>query len=359
MTKNSEQERQELVAAIEGNRYAKSNKKNTSSITAVVVLAMFMMIVMSLFSMIKKSGGSEAAFAILIMLGMFFGFIGIIVLAVALASKSRGMKLNSLTSQQRWLILNGEKIEAHVESIDRSGNLRTITCTANYQGQNMRFVSPAFDVEPIPFEERKIDVFVNPQAPNQYFVNVFSHLPFVGENRLNDRSEMKCESPANATKLAANNSAAVVIVAVIMIPMALFLIVAGFFAAAAGGGFVALLMILGMPALFIYAIAKVAESARTVKAVLAKGYYIEAKGERFWVTSSKNSKTYHLTSRYIEPGTKQMHEFHTTGPSSMRNLVGTRVRVYINPDDLTQFYCDTKTSLAELGFTTSKYTSKQ
>ena len=105
-----------------------------------------------------------------------------------------------------------------------------------------------------------------------------------------------------------------------------------------------------MVALLVYAIYK---TNKRQKDLVESGYYIPATALKFWVTENKNSKTYHLSARYIEPSTKIVHEFQTAGPETMRNLVDTKVNVYINPDNTKEYYMDVHDALKRLGFTAS------
>jgi hypothetical protein len=213
-------------------------------------------------------------------------------------------------------------------------------------------VSPAINVEPIPSGERKIPVFINPQNPNQYLINIYSRLPIVSGNVLEDRSELQVDlnfkNPSQASTVAL-----VVVICVIFVPFGLF----GFLGSLVGmfegepTAFIIGLVPLGILALMIWGVVSM---AKRNKNALSNGCYIPATAQKFWVTHSKNSTTYHLSARYIEPSTKKVHDFHTTGSSSMRSLVGTTVNTFINPDNTKEYYMDVKGALARLGFTTSR-----
>ena len=362
MTKKDEQQRQQLVDDIVNGRYANHKSGNSSEGVIVGVFFVFALILMvfTMFRTLMSGAGrsnSEAMTSIMGLIGVIGVFVFFMVVIVALSARSQGMKLNSLTEAQRWLILNGDKIEADVDSIDKNGRLFSIACKANYQGQDMQFRSPAFDVEPIPFEERKITVYINPEAPNHYFIDIFSHLPYVGENFLTDRSEMKCE-PGRVYK-GKDGEVIVILMLLFIAPVALFFMTLGIQLMASKHALIGFFVMAIMPLFAGLVIWKLLQAVHDKKRVLANGYYILAKGDRFWVTHSKNSTTNHLSVRYIEPSTKQVHSFRTTGPSSMRQLVGASVRVYIDPLDLSRYYCDIDTSLRELGFTTSQTRTKE
>jgi len=117
---------------------------------------------------------------------------------------------------------------------------------------------------------------------------------------------------------------------------------------------IAYIMAIMCPIIAALAIFGMVEYAKRNKSIAEKGYYIPATAQRFWVTRSKNSTTYHQSARYIEPSTKEVHEFHTTGPRMMKELVGTKVNTFINPDNTREYFMDTQSALRKLGFTTSR-----
>ena len=346
------EERQTLVANIESGQYKKVAPKKSGPGIVVAITCIVTMLIM-LFSMIKALDGSTgAALNVTGFLVIFFVFIFLLVFVATVASGSRGADLSKLTSLQRWLIMDGEAIEADLDAIDQNGNLFTLRASADYKGQRLSFASPAIGVRPIPFDERKITVYINPENPSQYLVDFYSHLPLMGDDILRDRSEMKCEP---LRRKGTGDAAVVLIICAIMFgSIALSIIFLGLAFIGGGHGILALFWGLGMPVFMCVLIAAFAKRVKDQKNVTERGFYVLATGTRFWVTKSKNSTTYHLASRYIEPSTKRMHEFRTTGPSSMRNLQGAKVRVYINPDNLAEYYVDVQTSLHELGFTTSR-----
>lgn len=348
MGKKDEAQRQELVTAIEGGRY--KSGQNTGKIVLITLIVTFTFIFL-VTSGVSLAAGNKSQFGALALL-FFFMYMPVVLLAVAL-SLNKGADLGKLSSLQRWLILNGDKIEADLDAIDQKGSLYIISCIAECGGQKYRFVSPSISVRPIPFEERKISVYVNPQNPHQYLIDIYSHLPLAGDTVLHDRSEMKVDtSKKNPNQ--STTTLLLVMCLVFFVPFALL----GFFAGIGGilsgdtaFGVVTMIMCPTITALAIWGICAMAKKN---KSVASNGYYIPATAQRFWVTKSKNGTYYHLSARYIEPSTKQVHEFQTTGPRAMKELVGTKVNTFINPDNTREYFMDTQTALKKLGFTTSR-----
>lgn len=350
-TKN-EAQRQELVAAIENGRY-KTGRGSDYNIAIMVIVTLFIFVyittILSSFSSKRDTSLGVVIFSLFIMT------LPLLVILI-LANVGKGINLGKLSSLQRWLILNGEAIEADVDAInEKSSTLFFISCSADYSGQKLHFVSPAFGVRPIPFEERKITVYLNPQNPQQYVVDIYSHLPLAGDNVLHDRSEMQVSlDHKNKTPNQANTTALLVLCIVFFCPMAFFGMLVGIGSALSRESVSGVVMTIMYPIIAALAIFGMVEYAKRNKNLKEKGYYIPATAQRFWVTRSKNSTTYHLSARYIEPSTKQVHEFHTTGPRAMKELVGTKVNTFINPDNTREYFMDTQSALKKLGFTTSR-----
>lgn len=352
-TKN-EAQRQKLVAAIENGRY-KTGRGSDYKIAIMVIVTLFIFAyITTILSAFSSKSDAPLGVVIFCLFIMTLPLLAILILA----NVGKGINLGKLSPLQRWLILNGEAIEADVDSIDeKSSTLFSISCSADYSGQKLHFVSPAFGVRPIPFEERKITVYLNPQNPQQYVVDIYSHLPLAGDNVLHDRSEMQV-SLDRKTPNQTSTTALLVLCIAFFCPMAFFGMVVGIGSALSGETASGVVMAIMCPIIAALAIFGMVEYAKRNKNLTEKGYYIPATAQRFWITRSKNSTTYHLSARYIEPSTKQVHEFHTTGPSAMRDLVGTKVDVFINPDNTKEFFIDTKTALKRLGFTTSRESGK-
>lgn len=342
----TKKERQELVAAIEAGRY---KAKRNANDTAIVVIAAVMaaIIVLPMF-VIAAVAGAGAAFIMLIMTGlMFLPFVVVFIVINA----NKGADLGKLTPQARQLILDGKIIEARLDAIEQKSNLYTFRCSADYAGYTYYFVSPSISVEPIPSSERTVPVFIDPQNPNLYVVNIYSRLPIANNGILEDRSELQ----VSTKKIDPNQSsriAIIVIACIFLLPVGLSSAVIGLSMIIKGNPVAALTGTLPI-AMAVFMVFLITKSIKKNENVAKMSCYVPATAQRFWVTRSKNSTTYHLSARYIEPSTKIVHDFQTSGPSSMKNLVGTKINTYINPDNTNEYYMDVKSALKNLGFTVS------
>ena len=201
----TKKERQELVAAIEAGRY---KAKRNANDTAIVVIAAVMaaIIVLPMF-VIAAVAGAGAAFIMLIMTGlMFLPFVVVFIVINA----NKGADLGKLTPQARQLILDGKIIEARLDAIEQKSNLYTFRCSADYAGYTYYFVSPSISVEPIPSSERTVPVFIDPQNPNLYVVNIYSRLPIANNGVLEDRSELQ----VSTKKIDPNQSSRIAIIVI-------------------------------------------------------------------------------------------------------------------------------------------------
>lgn len=342
----TKKERQELVAAIEAGRY---KAKRNANDTAIVVIAAVMaaIIVLPMF-VIAAVAGAGAAFIMLIMTGlMFLPFVVVFIVINA----NKGADLGKLTPQARQLILDGKIIEARLDAIEQKSNLYTFRCSADYAGYTYYFVSPSISVEPILSSERTVPVFIDPQNPNLYVVNIYSRLPIANNGILEDRSELQ----VSTKKIDPNQSsriAIIVIACIFLLPVGLSSAVIGLSMIIKGNPVAALTGTLPI-AMAVFMVFLITKSVKKNENVAKMSCYVPATAQRFWVTRSKNSTTYHLSARYIEPSTKIVHDFQTSGPSSMKNLVGTKINTYINPDNTNEYYMDIKSALKNLGFTVS------
>jgi len=108
-------------------------------------------------------------------------------------------------------------------------------------------------------------------------------------------------------------------------------------------------------ALVAFGISRIFKTLSNAQNALSQGYYLEATGTRYWVTKSDNSTTHHFECRYVVPGTRKTYKFSTTSVDRRAEvLVGSKVRVYVNPENMNQYYVDAKYSLANFGFTTNQ-----
>lgn len=354
--KNTLKERQALVNAIEAGRYKSGPQTEKTALIAIAIVFGFIFVMTLLAGGIAggmaggaAGGGIGLMGAMMLAFTMFFP-VGIV--AVVLYA-NRAADLSKLSPLDRWLILYGEKVEADLDSIEQRGNRYIFHCNAEYAGRQWQYNSPAIGVQPIPFEEKKVDVYVNPDNPSQYIIDIYSHLPLAGDSVLHDRSEMKV-APNSKNPQEGSTMAALVIVCILFIvPFGFFGLLAGCGSIAAGEIGFGLFAMTAMPAISILAIIGIASAMKKNKNVATNGYYIPATATRYWVTKSKNSTTYHLSARYIEPSTKIVHDFQTTGSPKMKILVGSQVDVFINPENTREYYIDIQGSMKKLGFTAS------
>ena len=151
--KNNQKERQALVDAIEAGRYKSGSQTEKTALIAIAIVFSFIF-VMTLTAGGIAGGGVGLIGAMMLALTMFFP-VGII--AVVLYA-NRAADLGKLTPLDRWLLLYGDKVEAGLDSIEQRGNRYIFHCNAEYAGRQWRYDSPAIGVQPIPLEEKKVDV---------------------------------------------------------------------------------------------------------------------------------------------------------------------------------------------------------
>lgn len=347
--KSNQDKRRALVDAIVSGQYKTGSNGDK---TALIILAAFFIFIIAMTAVAGGIAGGMigALSSIPLMLPMFIP----IAIVLVVSNLNLGVDLGKLSETNRWLILNGEEIEAELDAVEQRGSKYIFRCSAEYAGLRRQFVSPSIRVQPIPFSEKKITVYINPQNPNQYLIDFYSHLPLAGNNVLHDRSEMKIDpNKKNPTE---NSSALMIVICIVfLLPFGLISIFSGLSAmmyekSAISVGMIITIVPLAVVSLAVYGIVKY---IKRNKEIAARGCYVPATATRFWVTHSKNNTTYHLSARYIEPSTKIVHNFHTTGPSSMKALVDSKVNVYLNPDNTREYFVDIKEAQRRLGFTAS------
>ncbi len=352
MTKDDERARQDLVFNIESGRYKMDDKESMSGAIIIIALMTIVLIIMVIFDLASPKYRGRTVGDALTLVACFVPVILVIIMGV-LAIKHAGKdRLGGITEKQYQLIMHGEKIEAYLDSIEEVGTYYALKCSAEYKGEKRLFESSTVKIKPLPFDERKVDVYINPDDPSQYVVDIYSHLPMTGGDVLHDRSELKRQPNSKPN----NRLSRMVIIALIVVAIGLSFVfmMSGFFMFTINAPEVGIIFFLCIPLTLAPIIFGLIKQTKTTKDVLSDGYYLIATGLRYWVTTSDDRKTYHLSVRYIEPKTRQYHDFRTTGPSSMKNLVDAKVRVYIDPDNLNKYYIDIKSSLEDIGFTASE-----
>ncbi len=354
MAKMNEQARKNLVTLIDSGQYRKTPDQNDKESSIAIKMLVFFLAIAVIASFVCFDY-KEASFEDYLRIGAFTIFAVVFVVIMILVSRGRkAMTLGEITEDQRWLILNGEEIEAHLDSIDGVGEYYSLSCSAEYQGKQLKFSSPTVKVRPMAFEKRKVSVFINPEDPTKYLVDIYSHLPGKGNNSLVDRSELK-RQPKRTDK--ENLSLAIIILvgaaAVALAVMIIKYIITLFSQGNNEMGWMMILLLVIVAFVFVYGVVSQFKSSKTV---WGKGYYLPAKGIRFWMTTDSEEaiKQFHFMARYIEPSSKRAHEFETIGSSDMEKLVNARVKVFVNPDDLGEYFIDIKGSLEDMGFTAKR-----
>lgn len=346
--KNTLKERQALVEAIESGRYKSGGQMEKVALIAISVVFGFIFLMTILAG--GLAGGGVGLMGAMVLAFTMFAPVAIVAVVIY---ANRAADLGKLSPLDRWLILYGEKIDAELDSLEQRGNRYIFHCKAVYAGNQCLFNSPVIGVQPMPFDEKKVEVFVNPDNPSQYLVNIYSHLPIASDNVLHDRSELKVAPNQQRPSNDGTMIALVIICLVFIVPFGAFGLIGGCGAIASGEIGFGLFAMTAMPAISVLAILGILSAEKKNRAVATNGYYIPATALRFWVTRSKNSTTYHLSARYIEPSTKIVHDFQTSGSPKMKVLVGSKVDVFINPENTREYYIDIPGSMKKLGFTTS------
>ena len=321
----------------------KKNASGTGAVVVVTVMFSFLFIIAVVTALFSSARGNKLNAAILIPF-IIFGFVFFILIASGFL-KSFKSRTNR---KDLGLIANGLEIEAHIENIFGSNGSYTLECT-NEKYPGVVFKSKVMADEPIIGEERTARVFIDPQNPNNYFVDIFSISPCQAGKVLMDRSELKIDDHPDIPYLSTNIM--FIVVAVFMIPFVLTglgLVVSSF----ARDNFFMLpfgVLWLAACAFMIY---KASQSKGNTRNALAKGHYLEATGTRYWVTHSDDSTTHHFECRYVVPGTRDTYKFHTTSVDSRAEvLVGSKVRVYVDPDNMNVYYVAARKTLSNFGFT--------
>ena len=163
----TKQERQAYIEAIESGRYKTGTVANTKILAVIAIVFGIILTINTILSLLQDNG----ALLLLLFVSLATALFPIVLVAIIM-NTTKGAPLDKLTPSQRDLILNGEIIEADLEAVEQNGSLFIFRCSANYAGDTWRFSSPAIRVQPIPSEDRKIPVYINPQDPNQFFVDI-------------------------------------------------------------------------------------------------------------------------------------------------------------------------------------------
>lgn len=167
------------------------------------------------------------------------------------------------------------------------------------------------------------------------------------ENYLEDRSELKQDKDSyilGKKALTPRTTAGILIEAIAIIVMVLFIILLIIKQEYFG-------IILFIPFLIVVIFFAI-HSCRKILisfSVLNKGYYIIAKGEKFWLTGNYDNYSYNFSAIYSEPKAQKIHRFVLNSgddfAEEFEKLVGAKVKVYINPDNLDEYFIDAEDAL--------------
>lgn len=347
------EDRQIILEKIKNGEYKNSGSSKTVHVASIIVAVLFSVVFIATATglVISNARTDKDTVEIAQSVGMLLAFFVIILVATTLLLKFIG-KGTKVTSKDLDLIANGLEIEARVEDIFGANGIYHIVCTSEkYPGQTFKSKN-LFD-RPIINEKRTARVFIDAQDPNQYFVDIYSIMPQQGEAVLLDRSELKRNKEMHMPMQVRSN-VAVVFLCIFLMPFcftALSLAISGIFS----GKIMLFVVGAAVMALVVFGISKIFKTLSNAQNALSQGYYLEATGTRYWVTKSDNSTTHHFECRYVVPGTRKTYKFSTTSVDGRAEvLVGSKVRVYVNPENMNQYYVDAKYSLANFGFTANQ-----
>ncbi len=354
MAKRTNEERQALVSLIDSGQFQKpeeldDKEANVAVIVLFAIFLIFLVLTLTMFdyknSSVKEYLGLGAFVIFMVTIGIY-GFI--------LSRRSKGPKLGELTEEQRWLILNGEEIEAHLDTVEETGRYYVLSCSAEYKGEQRQFTSSTVKVRPLPIKERKVAVYIDPNDPLKYIVDVYSHLPEKGKNKLIDRSELK-RQPRMTDKQKVELVIMIVVgvIGVLLAGMVIKYSLSLFSQGKKEKEMGMMLLIFLVPMIVFALVYGIVKRFKDMRTVWGDGYYLYARGVRFWakeIYDDGSRKEFHLLTRYTEPKNKRAHEFEVVGPAKMQNLVDAKVKVYVNPENLNEYFVDINGTLEELGF---------
>jgi len=334
--------RQELIKAIESGQY-----RPTNPVFKVGVIALILSAAAAIFfasaDPYASSGDMFASFSTKKALLISAPF----VVAILIVIIKHSVNPAKVSSRDRWLIQNGELIEAHIDSFDQLGDLYSLVCSAKYAGEERKFRASITDIRIIPTSSRKIGVFINPSDPKQYFVNIYEHIPLAGGQTLLDRSEMRVEPKARGDlSKTIQMSILAAVCALILFPVIL----------STDTSSLNLAIMVGVILLTLIAfVGAIYHDYNKNKKILHGGNYIEATVESYYTYRDRRGALHHgISARYIEPSTKRAHEFAASGSSVIKTLQGAKIKVYINPDNMSEYIMDIDGALQDLGFTSAR-----
>jgi len=374
----SDQERRELVTRIERGEYVtyetpKYPLKN--NVITVLVLAAVYFALWLVQAILRNASFGQNILVIIekVFRVYFYIALGIFVLLTIFwlvgyfRKKSKVYDLGKLSANNKKLILQGECIEADLGSTKDTEKGAIINCSADYGGQNLHFESPAIRAQVLPFDEHKILVFIDKNNPQNYLVDIYSHIPRKGPKVLSNRDDLKLGEESDEEhwrRIVLSIFAAIMIIFFWPLMLGLLVFVLAPLAEAiialvnndmsSFGGFGMFLILEIAVVLFVrYKLKQSGAIKRGSRAWRPSDFYLGVIVDKYWTTEyvvrgedgKKTHKVHHISATYIDPQTKYMYIFTVTGPRAISNLQGKEVRVYVNPNNMYKYYVDYPTAL--------------
>ena len=352
--------REEIISRVEAGVYSRKGLA-PEIILGLFVSLIFLAILLPIAIVSLRDGN--------VVYAIVFALISLAIILVALERTlgevfSKTRRLNSKTKE---LILHGERIEAGIDSILENDGTWTIVCSAEYRGIEYKFKSKKSYSKFMPIEDRKIFVFIDPQNPKRYFVNIYDYLPIYASKALVNKSEMRREKrkddeDGGDSMRDANGRIypiAIVVIGffiatmILLIVDVIFVLIRSMISTMHIKDFLVIFVFIFVIAFIIVVFASAKKDRQ--EDILAKGYYIYATIESVEESNDSDSSfRFGINARYLEPETNIVHEFYDcSNDSSARSLVGTKVKVYINPRDMTEYEMCIDEAIASMGFSSS------
>lgn len=352
--------REEIISRVEAGVYSRKGLA-PEIILGLFVSLIFLAILLPL-TIASLRGGNVAE-------AIVFAFMSLVIVLVT-SERTLGeifAKTRKLSSKTKELILHGERIEAGIDSILENNKTWTIVCSAEYRGIEYKFKSKKSYSKFMPIEDRKIFVFIDPQNPKRYFVNIYDYLPIYASKALVNKSEMRREKrkddeDGGDSMRDANGRIypiAIVVIGffiatmILLIVDVIFVLIRSMISTMYIKDFLVIFVFIFVIAFIIVVFASAKKDRQ--EDILAKGYYIYATIESVEESNDSDSSfRFGINARYLEPETNIVHEFYDcSNDSSARSLVGTKVKVYINPRDMTEYEMCIDEAIASMGFSSS------
>lgn len=291
---NNDKIRKEIIADIDSGKYLKDNPKSTRKMLNGATIFILICLTIPVYS------GILALFGVSI-ISLFIATVVFALISIPIIKSSAKQKIyGELSNSDRQLIQNGDMLVATIDSVDYDEEemVYVIHCSAEYKGQMRQFKTPKLETKPMVSEKKKTYVFVDPQNLNNYFVNYYGVMPVIEneeigisgkfkKGKIEDRSEVKNKPVDNDIDIE----------------------------------------------------------------VLRKGDYVEAEAYEIYSHTSDDEVLYSLRLRYVEPNSKIVHEFEVeNNEEALEQLVGVKVKVYVNVDDTSDYFVDYQDALAGLGY---------